>query len=195
MTARWVVGLLLAIISASGWGQSQDRFVLTAQQVARTLSDKGTQIAGMRVTLLANVVATDPNPVFDIRTVEPPGDQLSGEHSGNQSWIRVACHEPGTCLPFYALVSWPEEPAGGASDSLNAPAATKRAALKANVVITIRTGTHAMLVMDDDRSHIQVAVISLENGIIGHKIRVASPDHKQVYVAEVVSGHLLRRSF
>jgi hypothetical protein len=52
-----------------------------------------------------------------------------------------------------------------------------------------------MLVMDDDRSHIQIAVISLENGMTGHKIRVASPDHKQFYVAEVVNAHLLRRSF
>jgi flagella basal body P-ring formation protein FlgA len=77
----------------------------------------------------------------------------------------------------------------------NATAAARKGALKANTVITMRVGTRAMLVMDDDRSHIQIAVVSLENGITGHKIRVASPDHKQVYIAEVVSGHLLRRSF
>jgi len=50
-------------------------------------------------------------------------------------------------------------------------------------------------VMDDGRSHIQVAVISLENGIAGHRIRVASPDHKQIYVAEVVGANLLKRSY
>jgi flagella basal body P-ring formation protein FlgA len=49
--------------------------------------------------------------------------------------------------------------------------------------------------MDDDRAHIQIAVISLENGLAGHRIRVASPDHKQVYVAEVVNASLLRKSF
>jgi flagella basal body P-ring formation protein FlgA len=59
----------------------------------------------------------------------------------------------------------------------------------------MRAGAHATLVMDDARSHIQVAVISLENGIAGHRIRVASLDHKQVYVAEVVSANLLKRSF
>jgi flagella basal body P-ring formation protein FlgA len=67
--------------------------------------------------------------------------------------------------------------------------------LKPNVAITMRAGARATLVMDDDRAHIQIAVISLENGIAGHWIRVASPDHKQVYVAEVVNASLLRKSF
>jgi flagella basal body P-ring formation protein FlgA len=59
----------------------------------------------------------------------------------------------------------------------------------------MRAGAHATLMMDDNRSHIQVTVISLENGVVGHRIRVASPDHKQVYVAEVVSSSLLKGSF
>jgi flagella basal body P-ring formation protein FlgA len=67
--------------------------------------------------------------------------------------------------------------------------------LKSNTAIIMRTGAHATLVMDDARSHIQVTVISLENGIAGHRIHVASPDHKQVYVADVVSANLVRRSF
>ena len=195
MTAKFVLVMLLATMSVSAWGQSQDRFALTARQVARALSDKGMQIDGKQVSLVANVVATEPNPVLDVRTVEPLGDPLPGEHSGTQSWVRVDCHEPGTCLPFFVLVSSTAEPAGSASDALNAAAAARKSALKANVAITMRTGTHAMLVMDDDRSHIQIAVISLENGMTGHKIRVASPDHKQFYVAEVVNAHLLRRSF
>jgi hypothetical protein len=49
--------------------------------------------------------------------------------------------------------------------------------------------------MDDGRAQIEVAVISLESGTAGHRIHVASPDHKQVYLAEVVSATLLTRSF
>jgi hypothetical protein len=195
MTTKWIAGLFLAIMSVPGWGQSQDRFALTAQQVEQALQEKGMRTAGMQVTLVANVVATEPNPVFDIRTVEPLGNSVAGENSGTQSWVRVACHKADICLPFYAFVSWPEQAAGSVSESLNTAAAGKKAMVKANAAITIRTGTHAILVMDDSRSHIQIAVISLENGITGHTIRVASPDHKQVYVAEVVSAHLLRRSF
>jgi flagella basal body P-ring formation protein FlgA len=88
-------------------------------------------------------------------------------------------------------VSWPQEPAGRAThQSIASPAA-----LKPKKVITMRAGTHATMLMDDDRSHIQIAVISLENGIAGHSIRVTSPDHKQVYVAEVVNASLLRKSY
>jgi len=195
MTLKWIAGLLLATMSVPGWGQSQDWFALTAQQVERALQERGMPTAGMRVTLVANVVATEPNPVFDIRAVEPLGNSLTGKHTGTQSWVRVACHESGTCLPFYAFVSWTQQPAGSYPDSLNAAAAPMKAVFKTNAMITIRTGTHAMLVMDDSRLHIQIEVISLENGIAGHTIRVASPDHKQVYLAEVVSAHLLRRSF
>jgi len=52
-----------------------------------------------------------------------------------------------------------------------------------------------MLEMDDNRSHIQVSVISLENGNAGDKIRVSSPDRKQVYTAEVIDANLLKRSY
>ena len=49
--------------------------------------------------------------------------------------------------------------------------------------------------MDDARAHVELSVVSLENGAAGHKIRVATPDHKQVYLAEVVSANRLKRSF
>jgi hypothetical protein len=61
--------------------------------------------------------------------------------------------------------------------------------------ITMKAGAHATLMIDDQRSHIQVAVVSLENGIVGHRIHVASLDHKQTYVGEVVNDRLLRGSF
>jgi flagella basal body P-ring formation protein FlgA len=59
----------------------------------------------------------------------------------------------------------------------------------------MRVGTHAMLEMDDQRSHVKVSVISLENGNAGDRIRVSSPDRKQVYTAEVIGANLLKRSY
>jgi flagella basal body P-ring formation protein FlgA len=94
-------------------------------------------------------------------------------------------------LPFYAVVSWPTEPQGRTTITSN----TFIAASKPNAAISMRAGAHAILVMDDGRAHIQIAVISLENGIVGHNIRVATPDHKQTYVAEVANEILLRKSF
>jgi hypothetical protein len=193
MTSKWIAMLSIAAMSLTGWSQSQlqDRFALTADQVAQFVSKGGIEVAGDQVFLLANVVAKVPNPVLDVLSVEPLGDKWFGGRSGTHSWVKLGCHLPGECLPFYAVVSWPQEPAGRATHKSIAPPA----ALKPKKVITMRAGTHATMLMDDDRSHIQIAVISLENGIAGHSIRVTSPDHKQVYVAEVVNASLLRKSY
>jgi len=193
MTEQWLGVLAIAAMSLTGWSQSQpqDRFAITADQVARAVSAGGIEVAGGQVSLLANVVATEPKPLLDVLSVETLGDKWSGGHSGTNFWIKLACHTPGECLPFYAIVSLPRESDGRAPDKSDAPLT----ALKSNVAITMRAGAHATLVMDDDLAHIQIAVISLENGITGHRIRVASPDHKQVYVAEVINASLLRKSF
>jgi hypothetical protein len=193
MTEHWIAVLAAAAMSITGWSQSppQDRFAITADQVARAVSTGGTEVAGAQVFLLANMVATEPNPLLDVVAVQPLGNMWSKENSGTHSWVKLACHTPGECLPFYAVVSWRKEQVGLAPNL----SSTFPAALKPNVAITIRAGARATLVMDDDRAHVQIAVISLENGIAGHKIRVATPDHKQVYVAEVVNANLLRKSF
>ena len=193
MTSKWIAVLAIAAMSLTGWSQSQlqDRFALTADQVAQSVSKRGIEVSGDQVFLLTNVVAKVPDPVLDVLSVEPIGDKWFGGHSGTHSWVKLGCHLPGECLPFYAVVSWPQTPAGRATNKAIAPPA----AVKPKKVITMRAGTHATMLMDDDRSHIQIAVISLENGVAGHSIRVTSPDHKQVYVAEVVNASLLRKSY
>jgi hypothetical protein len=197
MRARWLSVSLMAAMSMPGWGQSQsqDRFALTAEQVARALSDGGTPTTNTQVSLLTRVVATESSPVLDVLSIDPLGKRPMAEHSPPRSRVRLGCHLPGICLPFYAIVSWLEPPVGLAATASHASAGINNPVSKANLDIIMRAGTHATLVIDDNRSHIQVAVISLENGIAGHRIHVASPDHKQVYVGEVVNANLLRGSF
>jgi hypothetical protein len=185
--------LLLAAVSLPGWGQN--RFALTTSQVAQTLSAGGIETTDEQVSLLAQVVATQPAPMLDVLSVEPLGGRLGVRHPDTRSLVKLACHQPGTCLPFYAIVNWPEGAVVPASGALGASLFAKSAASKTNGSVTMRAGTHATMVMDDSRSHIQVAVVTLESGIAGKKIRVASPDHKQVYVAEVVSANQLKRSY
>jgi hypothetical protein len=197
MTARWLSISLTLAMSIPGWGQAQlqGRFALTAGQVARALSDGGMPTANTQVSLLTRVVATESSPALDVLSVEPLGKQLMAEHSPTRSRVRIGCHLPGKCLPFYAIVSSVEPPVGLAATASHAVAGINNSMSNAKMDITMRVGTHATLVMDDNRSHIQVAVISLENGIAGHRIHVASPDHKQVYVGEVVNANLLTGSF
>jgi hypothetical protein len=205
MKATWITVLLVTSLSRPGWGQAQPqpRFPLTASQVARALSERGVQTDGEQVALLASVVATEPNPTLDVLSVETLGNAQSPERSRIRSRVKLACREAEKCLPFYALVNWPEGTAwavtvaSSSSPVQRNPAVSSPAAknVPANFEVTMPAGTHAILVMDDHRSHIQLSVISLENGLVGHRIRVASPDHKQFYLGEVVSPSLLKGSF
>jgi hypothetical protein len=201
MAARWIAISLVAAMGLPGSTQSpsQHRFALTAGQVARavtrTLSSSQIPIADEQVSLLARVVATDPDPVLDISSVAAFCDRGSAGHCETYSKIKLVCHLPGTCLPFYAIVSWPAETAGRAIRAPNDSPAVANAVLKPNFEITMRAGARATLVMDDDSVHIKIAVVSLENGIAGHRVHVRSPDRKQVYVAEIVSANLLKGRF
>lgn len=196
MATRWMPALFMVAVGFPASGQSlshsQARFEITAHQVAQALSTNGIQTVDQQVSLLANVVATEPSPVLEILSVEPLDAGSSGSRREARSLVKLVCHLAGACLPFYSIVAGPAGTIGRASSPF--PVAGN-AALKSDAEIIIKPGAHATLVMDDARSHIQITVISLENGIAGHKIHVASPDHKQIYVGEVVSADLLKRSF
>lgn len=197
MTSKWIAAGLMAAMSLAGWRQlnAQRSFALTTRQVAQALSSNGIRITEQQVSLLARVVATDPNPVLDILSVEPLDVRLGEKYPEARSMVKMACHQPGACLPFYAVVRFPQGTVARGAGVSGTVLASGSELLKPKELITIRTGARATMEMDDGRSHIQVAVISLENGIAGHKIRVASSDHKHIYVAEVVGANLLKRSF
>jgi hypothetical protein len=175
--------MLMATMTASACAQASVRFAITPEQVACALSQAGVVTAAQQVSLPARVVANEPTPVLEIVSIEARGKTKSPGHDPPPSKVKLTCHLPGQCLPFYALVNWPREKGLTTSYAGN------------QAVITMRAGTRATLVMDDQRSHIQVAVISLQNGAVGNRIRVASPDHKQFYFGEVLSPTLLRGSF
>jgi hypothetical protein len=193
MTARWITFLLMAAmgVAVQAQSQSQDRFALTTAQVALAVSASGVPTAAEHVSLLTRVVGTEPEPALDVLSVETLGKGPLAGHSDDRFRVKLACHVARECLPFYAIISSTPSTAGPA----NTLSTTGRAMWNERSEITMKAGTHATLMLDDQRSHIQVAVVSLENGIVGHRIHVASPDRKQTYVGEVVNARLLRGSF
>jgi flagella basal body P-ring formation protein FlgA len=197
MTARWIPFLLMAAmgVAVQAQSQSQNRFALTAAQVALAVSASGMQTTAGHVSLLTRVVATEPEPVLDVLSVETLGKGPLAEQSDVRLRVKLACHIQGKCLPFYAIVSSPPSTAGAANITPKVSLRSGNTVWNTHTEIIMKAGAHATLMMDDQRSHIQVAVVSLENGIVGHRIHVASPDHKQTYVGEVVNARLLRGSF
>jgi flagella basal body P-ring formation protein FlgA len=88
-----------------------------------------------------------------------------------------------------------EDEGNSVSGAPGTPVALLKLRAGKNLAITMRSGTHAVLQMDDNRSHVQIAVISLQDGSAGDRIRVASPDRKQIFTAEVIGANLLKRSY
>jgi len=199
MKTRWIPALVIAAIGLPGWAQShsqmQGRFPLTAHLVAQTLTDDGVQTADKQVSLLANVIASQPEPVLEILSIEPFSGRSTNRRCDSCSLVKLGCREPGVCLPFYSIVSRLDAPETIIPEARNTGSGTNSRARRQNPAVVIRMGAHATLMMDDARAHVEVAVVSLENGAAGSRIRVATPDHKQVYLAEVVSANLLKRSF
>jgi hypothetical protein len=195
MKAAWVSPFLILVLFGRAGGQSAPlpHFPLTVSQVARALSERGVQTEDKQVSLPAAVVATRPDPALDVMAIEKLGSAEPGEHQLIRSRVKLACHIADECLPFYAVVTWAEGTAWVATMAPSTSSIPKTQ--PANSGVLMPAGAHAMLVMDDQRSHIQIAVITLENGIAGQKIRVVSQDHKQFYVGEVVSSTLLKGSF
>lgn len=202
---RWAAVLMMALSSLAGWTESntQPRFAISAHQVALALTDKGIPVNEAQVVLAADIVAEEREPVLDILSIEAGiGSYRDGGSAGSGSWVKLACHRKGICLPFYitiyapvyATTKTPEKTGSGNKAETRGESLPKNG-IQSDVPILMRAGTHAMLVMDDDRAHIQLAVVSLENGAAGRRIRVASTDRKHVYFGEVVSASVLRGSF
>jgi hypothetical protein len=195
MTAKHLAIVFVAVagLPFGAQGQSQQRVAVSAEEIAQTLSAQGIRIADDQVSLLANVVATESHPQLDILSVAPFGGRTSTKHAEAQSLVKLGCRRPGTCLPFYVVVK--EDEGNSVSGAPGTPVALLKLRAGKNLAITMRSGTHAVLQMDDNRSHVQIAVISLQDGSAGDRIRVASPDRKQIFTAEVIGANLLKRSY
>jgi hypothetical protein len=165
-----------------------------AEAVVRGLSESGIQITSRQVLLPAKLVATESSPILDIISVEPLKDQYPDYSAGVTAKVRVACHIPVICIPFYAIVTLPADTFDKARFRSNKNGDTETPATKAKPS-AIRFGNRAILLLNDGRAQIEISVVSLENGDVGQLIRVASPDHRHVYVAEVISASVLKGRF
>ena len=109
MTARWIPWLLMAAMGVAERAQCQlqDRYALTAAQVALAVSASGMLTTAEHVSLLTRVVATEPEPVLEVLSVETLGKGPVAEPSDVRLRVKLACHIQGKCLPFYAIVTSP----------------------------------------------------------------------------------------
>ncbi len=167
------------------------RFPVTPEMVVSAMEYRQLPVEGVQVRLSAPITASSSNPMLDIQTMT-----MVGVHSAQ---LRVACRVHAECLPFYVAATWPD-----AHTAMTIPgelfrpsvlSSTVAKAIEAPAQDALKPGSTATLLIEDQKVHIQLQVICLEGGIAGDKVRVATPDHRLAYKAEIVAPNLLKGSF
>lgn len=159
--------------------------IITAAQVATAIRRAGLNVSAEQVALLSDVVAKSGGAALKVESVGP--------WQGDRASVRLGCIVSGECLPFVVTVR------RNSKDSTEGPfiAAKEQASRRPDAEdsgskVVVRIGSPAVLLLDGGHVHIQLAVICLENGVMGQTIRVAGKAHQQTYLAEVCSDGLLR---
>lgn len=154
-----------------------DGYPITPQQVAATVTGGGLQVSADEVSLLADVVATVPQPTLKLKSVSPAAD--------HQVIARLECADARQCLPFMVVLNVDRGALASAAEASDGQPSRPQVPL-------VRAGSHAVLQLDGAHVHISIPVICLENGALGENIRVASLDRNQFYTVQVAENGVLR---
>ena len=189
LTDRFRVFRLVAAALLCGWcsalvgqaSQPQARFSVTPEQVLQAMQERDWSVNGVQVRLAAPVTATAAHAELQIESVSPV--------AGHEALLRMVCRVHTECIPFFASVIWPT--------NVSVPSLAAKPLGTANALApsVIRAGSPATLLLEGARIHIRLRVVFAENGHVGDRLRVTTPNHKQTYVAEVLTPQLLRGEF
>jgi len=152
------------------------QYHLTAEQVAAAVRRSGVQVESEKVSLLADVVASVPQPALKVTSIAPAGS--------DRAMARVECADSTQCLPFFVALQL----GAGAFGSAALPGGQPP---KSSATL-VRTGERATLLLEGAHVQITLPVICLENGALGQTIQLSSPDRRQFYSAQVAGDRLLR---
>lgn len=157
------------------------RFPLTSDQIIAAMQGRQLPTQGVQVKMPAPMTSSNANAQLEIKSVTPL--------NSHQLRMRIGCRVQSDCLPFFALAVFPEDSIAGGM-----PVKLERQPAASKVPPTLRAGSPATLEIEGDRVHLHFDVICLESGWTGDRIRVQTRDHKQSYVARIVTPTLLKGS-
>jgi hypothetical protein len=167
------------------------RFPVTSDQVIAAMRDRQLPVDGLHVSMPSSITAAIDRPSLQIESV-----RLLTPHNAQ---LKVSCRERGACLAFYVSATWSAQSASvslppglGHTDVQTGEAKLEPTATR--IAPTLRAGSQATLLFEGDRLHINMRVVCLQGGVPGDKVRVSTPDHKQVYTAEIISPTQLKGS-
>lgn len=158
---------------------------ISVEQISSAIRDAGMPVAPEQVTLLTLVRATTDTPRLKVRSI-----QNSGNHT---AIVRMECESPEQCLPFFVKTQTGQT-AFAAATSLTMPQVPPGSPRAGSKRIVMRAGSQAVLLLEGDRIHIRIPVVSTENGAPGEQIRVRASSNRQLYVAQVIDATSLKGS-
>jgi hypothetical protein len=166
--------LTCAATVATGPGEP---VTVSREQVAGAIQEAGIHASVAELEVLAKVSSRTGVKLHVARIIrESAGTALAELHC-----------QARQCLPFYVLVHNARIAEGAAAPFR--PATGSRSAAAHPL---LERGKAVTLLIESADLRIALPVISLESGAQGEVIRVASPDHKRVYRAEIVDKTTVR---
>ena len=168
---------------------SAPRYSISAEQVAVAVGRIGVRVSPSQITVLADVVATTPAPVLQVRSLE--------RLDADRFMVRLECVNEDSCLPFMTSIQVDEDEATklasiSSRECLRCGAASEPAQQPGPGTVVVRSGSSAILELEGQHIHIRIPVICLQNGAAGQTIRATDKDHRRVYAAQVIDIGILR---
>jgi flagella basal body P-ring formation protein FlgA len=151
------------------------------QQVVDALALAGVKVAPDQIEFLSGIRSTKESASIQVVS--------TSNSSAGTVKVKLRCQDNRECLPFYVLVH--------SLDNLNVGSTRLKAVSVVEADVpqnVIRGGEHATLVLESPDSRMSLPVICLQSGVVGQTIRVASPDHRQLFDAVVIAPGMLKGS-
>jgi len=184
MPRKLILAGWIAMSTACSVWAAASRYPITAAQVSDAIGSTGTSVSPDAVSLLSVVTASTPAPHLRVQGAE--------RATGDQLMVRIACETPEECLPFVVSLHSSAETAARLAGLFAFGAPVHAASVVASGPMVIRNGAQAVLLLDGKHVHVQLPVVTLENGAVGQRIRVTEKDKRQTYTAVVVNSGLLQ---
>ena len=184
MNLSRMIGASLCVwlmVSSARSHAASSRSTISPAHVAEAITQAGMNVRADQVEILSAVGSAHSDARLDVvRIARLNKDSLK---------VRMRCETNSECLPFYVLLhgKTTEEISGLKRLLEKAPAAPKATRP------VVRGGESATLIVQTRDMQMTLPVICLQNGRLGERIKVASPDRKRTFNAEVVKAGLVRR--
>jgi hypothetical protein len=157
------------------------RSVVSTRQVVDAMAAVGIAVNLNQIDILSGSSGTREN--ANMRVVSVTTQNVGGLK------VKLRCQDNQECLPFYVLVHGLN--GANLSSTIARSTPVTKASSPQNV---IRGGDRATLILESPDSRMSLPVICLQGGVRGQTIRVASPDHRQLFNAEVIAPGILKGS-